>query len=160
MNELRDDIARRASALLGSLTGEQRGLVAGSLDDPDRREWTYLPGDRPGLSIEHLTDEQRRRAEELIVAAHSDVGATLALGVVATERIRRQLATGKDDVGGDRYWLRVWGDPDGDQPWGWRVNGHHLGVHVVVTEDAVTFTPHFIGAEPARVPSGPPRVSG
>jgi hypothetical protein len=155
VNELRDDIARRASALLGSLTGEQRGLVAGSLDDPDRRAWTYLPGDRPGLSLEHLTDEQRRRAEELIAAAHSDTGAALALGVVDTERIRRQLATGQADVGGDRYWLRIWGDPDGDRPWGWRVNGHHLGVHVVVTADAVTFTPHFIGAEPARVPSGP-----
>ena len=80
--------------------------------------------------------------------------------MVATERIRRQLATGKDDVGGDRYWLRVLGDPDGDQPWGWRVNGHHLGVHVVVTEDAVTFTPHFIGAEPAGSPPVPPKASG
>jgi hypothetical protein len=155
VSELEKDIARSAAALLASLSDEQRAVVAGSLDDPDLREWTYLPGDRPGLSFEHLTPEQRRCAEDLVVASHGELGADLALGVVATERIRRQLATGKDDVGGDRYWLRVWGDPDGDRPWGWRVNGHHLGVHVVVVGGAVTITPHFIGAEPARVPSGP-----
>ncbi|MDW5322237.1 DUF3500 domain-containing protein [Plantactinospora sp. KLBMP9567] len=35
------------------------------------------------------------------------------------------------------------GDPDGAEPWCWRINGHHLAVHVVVTPGGTTFTPHY-----------------
>jgi len=45
--------------------------------------------------------------------------------------------------------VRVLGDPSGDEPWGWRINGHHLAVHVIVAGDTTTLTPHFIGSEPA-----------
>lgn len=76
------------------------------------------------------------------------------MGAVEIERVRRELATGTP-TGGDRYWLRLLGDPTGDEPWGWRLNGHHLAVHVIVTRAGASLTPHFIGAEPARVPSGP-----
>ena len=55
---------------------------------------------------------------------------------------------------GDRYWVRVLGDPGGDEPWGWRINGHHLAVHAIVVGDTTTLTPHFIGSEPAVIPPG------
>ena len=51
--------------------------------------------------------------------------------------------------------MRVLGDPAGDEPWGWRINGHHLAVHAIVVGDRTTLTPHFIGSEPAVIPSGP-----
>ncbi len=103
--------------------------------------------------MEHLTDAQHTLAVELLRSAHSPEGGDLAFGAVEVERVRRELATGSPPAG-DRYWLRVLGDPDGDQPWGWRINGHHLAVHVVVGPAGTTVTPHFIGSEPATVPSG------
>ncbi|WP_433384596.1 DUF3500 domain-containing protein [Actinoplanes sp. CA-142083] len=147
------DAQRCARALLASLDDQQRDLVRGDLADPGLRRWTYLPGDRPGLSMEHLTSAQHALAVELLRSAHSPEGGDLAVGVIEVERVRRELATGSPPAG-DRYWLRVLGDPDGDQPWGWRINGHHLAVHVVVGPAAVTLTPHFIGSEPATIPSG------
>lgn len=141
-------------ALLASLDDRQRELVRGDLDDPGLRTWTYLPGDRPGLPVEHLTSAQHELVVELLRSAHSPAGAELAVGAIEVERIRRELAAGAPPDG-DRYWLRALGDPDGDQPWGWRINGHHLAVHVVVTPAGTTVTPHFVGAEPAVVPSGP-----
>ena len=147
------DARRCALALLASLDDRQRGLVRGELADPGLRRWTYLPGDRPGLSMEHLTDAQHTLAVELLRSAHSPEGGDLAVGALEVERIRRELATGSPPAG-DRYWLRVLGDPDGEQPWGWRINGHHLAVHVVVGPAGTTLTPHFIGSEPATVPSG------
>ncbi|MFF5288105.1 DUF3500 domain-containing protein [Paractinoplanes globisporus] len=147
------DARRCALALLASLDERQRGLVRGDLADAGLRRWTYLPGDRPGLSMEHLTDAQHTLAVELLRSAHSPEGGDLAFGAVEVERVRRELATGSPPAG-DRYWLRVLGDPDGDQPWGWRINGHHLAVHVVVGPAGTTVTPHFIGSEPATVPSG------
>jgi hypothetical protein len=140
-----------ARALLASLDEEQRRMVGGDVADSGLRQWTYLPGDRPGLPMEHLTAEQHTLAIELLRSAD---GNDLAIGAVEIERVRRELVSGSPPAG-DRYWLRVLGDPDGDAPWGWRINGHHLAVHVVVTAGGTTYTPHFIGSEPAVVPSGP-----
>lgn len=145
---------RCALALVASLDEQQRRLVRGDLADSDLRRWTYLPGDRPGLSMEHLTSAQHTLAVELLRSAHSSAGGDLAVGAVEIERVRRELATGSPPAG-DRYWLRVLGDPNGELPWGWRINGHHLAVHVVVAPGGTTITPHFIGSEPAVVPSGP-----
>jgi hypothetical protein len=143
-----------ARALVAGADPQQARLLGESLDDPRLREWTYLPGDRPGLSLEQMTGEQRDSALTLIESAHGLVGAELAVGVMQVERIRRELVSGAP-VDGDRYWFRVLGDPGAGEPWGWRVNGHHLAVHVIVADGGVSLTPHFIGSEPAEVPSGP-----
>ena len=145
--------ARCASALLGSLSDAELELTRGSLDDPRLTEWTYLPGERPGLPVEGLGAEQHALVIELLRFAHSPEGAELAVGAIEVERVRRELATGSPPDG-DRYWVRMLGDPDGDRPWGWRINGHHLAVHAVVVGDRFTVTPHFLGSEPAQVPSG------
>jgi Protein of unknown function (DUF3500) len=149
-----DDARRCSRALLSSLDDHQRRLVHGDVAGHDFRRWTYLPGDRPGLSMEHLTDAQHALAVELLRSAHSAEGGDLAVGAVEVERVRRELATGSPPSG-DRYWVQVLGDPDAGEPWGWRINGHHLAVHVVVTDGGITYTPHFIGSEPAVIPSGP-----
>ncbi|MPZ26215.1 MAG: DUF3500 domain-containing protein [Micromonosporaceae bacterium] len=154
MTTAADDAHRCARALLASLDEQQRRLVRGDLGDSGLRQWTYLPGDRPGLSMEYLTGTQHALAVELLRSAHSSEGGDLAVGAVEIERVRRELATGSPPEG-DRYWLRVLGDPDGDEPWGWRINGHHLAVHVIVAPGGTTITPHFVGSEPAVVPSGP-----
>ena len=78
-----------------------------------------------------------------------------AKGAIELERVRRRLATGSDELDGDRFWFRVFGNPATDDVWAWHVNGHHLAVHVTVTGAGVATTPSFLGAEPARVPSGP-----
>ncbi len=145
--------ARSARALLASLTTAELALARGSLDDPRLTQWSYLPGDRPGLPVEGLGSTQHDLVIELLRSAHSPEGADLAVGAIEVERVRRELTTGSRP-GGDRYWVRILGDPRGDAPWGWRINGHHLAVHVVVARDTFTVTPHFLGAEPARGPSG------
>ncbi len=154
MHQTADPTARTALALLDALDDAQADQARGSLSDPRLREWSYLPGDRPGLSLEDLGSAQHALVLELLDAAHSAAGAELAVGAIEVERVRRELATGAAPSG-DRYWVRVLGDPSGDEPWGWRINGHHLAVHVVVAGDTTTLTPHFIGSEPAVIPSGP-----
>ncbi|WP_326795975.1 DUF3500 domain-containing protein [Streptomyces sp. NBC_01808] len=144
-----------ARALLSVLAPEQvRELRAGParLDAPELREWKYVPGPRPGLSTEELDDDQRAAVDALLAAAHSAHGGRLAAGAIEVERHRRELV---GRPGPDRYWLRLLGDPDGEGPWGWRMNGHHLAVHVLITPAGLRVTPHFVGSEPAVVASGP-----
>ncbi|MFJ8806451.1 DUF3500 domain-containing protein [Streptomyces sp. NPDC102490] len=144
-----------ARALLAVLEPEQERVlraVPDRLDAPELREWTYLPGPRPGLRTEELDDRQRELVDALLVTAHSAAGAELVRGAIEVERHRRARS---GPLGPDRYWVRLLGDPEGDEPWGWRLNGHHLAVHVLVTAAGVRVTPHFVGAEPARIGSGP-----
>jgi hypothetical protein len=74
---------------------------------------------------------------------------------MSTERHRRELVGGKP-VPGDKYWIRIHGDPAVHRSWGWQLNGHHIAVHVWVDdEEVVAVTPHFLGAEPATIGHGP-----
>lgn len=150
---LQGALTRAATALLEQLDEQQRGLVVTTLDDPAWTRWSYLPGDRPGLSLEGADAGLLGLVNELIVVSHSELGASHVRGAMAVERERRRSVTGVAPDG-DRYWLRVHGTPAADGAWAWRLNGHHVGVHVMVDGDGATFTPHFIGAEPAHIRSG------
>ncbi|WP_409061922.1 DUF3500 domain-containing protein [Streptomyces sp. SYP-A7185] len=150
-----DRMREAVHALLGVLEPEQvRALRAGPdrLDAPELREWTYLPGSRPGLATDCLDARGREAVDAVLAAAHGAAGAELARGAIEVERYRRASAGA---TGGDRYWVRLLGDPEGDAPWAWRMNGHHLAVHVLITSTGLRVTPHFIGAEPARIADGP-----
>ncbi|KNX37487.1 DUF3500 domain-containing protein [Luteipulveratus halotolerans] len=151
-----ESMSELVAALMTSLSSQQRAQVAGALDDPRLREWTYLPGDRPGLPLADLDAEQHALALRLVASTESAAAAGRAVGAIETERVRRTLAAGVEPpAGSDRYWLRVLGTP-GEQPWGWRINGHHLAVHVVVAAGECSVTPQFVGAEPAVLPDDSP----
>lgn len=52
--------------------------------------------------------------------------------------------------------MTVFGEPGGASPWGWRFQGHHLSVNVTdLGAHGQVVAPLFVGANPARVPSGP-----
>jgi hypothetical protein len=149
-----------AVELLASLSPELRDRLTAPFDTPDHQVWTYLPGDRPGVTMGELSVDQRRLALRLLEIALSERGLADAHSVMFTEALRRglpQTVPGSSVDLGDqqRYFLRVLGDPGGFEPWAWRINGHHLALHVTFASGAVGFTPQFFGAEPAMVLSEP-----
>ncbi|MFI5707968.1 DUF3500 domain-containing protein [Kribbella sp. NPDC051620] len=149
-----------AFELLAALSPGLRAKATAPFDTPDHQVWTYLPGDRPGVTLGELSVEQRRLALRLLEIALSERGLADARSVMFTEAIRRGLPQAEPgssvDVGSEqRYFLRVLGDPAGMDPWAWRLNGHHIALHVTFVSGAIGFTPQFFGAEPATVLSGP-----
>ncbi len=146
--------------LLRSLSPEQRELLQAAFDTPDHQEWTYLPGERPGLPLSALTPAQQQLALRLIALGCSERGLADALGVLDSEVILRGIpalpesGNWEGTVLGGRYYLRILGDPAGFEPWAWRLNGHHLAIHLTLVDGAISFTPSFIGANPAVAPSG------
>ena len=127
------------------------------LSDPGFREWSYLPGPRAGLSLAELTADQRETALTLLDTGCSVAGAQTARAVIELDTIRRQLGGGDPQPGDDRFWFRVFGTPSAEGAWAWRVNGHHLAVHVTAAGGDLTVTPSFFGSEPATVLTGPHR---
>lgn len=155
-----DQTREAAQALLGSLDPGQREKISASFDTPDHDVWTYLPGDRPGITLGELSADQRELAMRLLELALSERGLADARSVLFAEAVRRGLPQTEPgstiDVGSDqRYFLRILGDPAGLEPWAWRINGHHLALHVTMVDGGIGFTPQFFGAEPAEVLSGP-----
>lgn len=146
-----------AAAFLDSLSPEQKSQATAPFDSPDHREWTYLPGPRPGLALADMSDDQRERALRLLDTGLSEQGGASARGIMALESTLRHLEEQQGlnaDHRDPRYfWFRVLGDPRGEAPWAWRANGHHLAVHLTIVGDAVAATPQFFGANPARVPT-------
>jgi hypothetical protein len=59
-------------------------------------------------------------------------------------------------VAASRLFFSVFGTPSPKQPWGWRVEGHHISLHfTVVNGTLVASSPTFFGSNPAEVREGP-----
>ncbi|MEU4193820.1 DUF3500 domain-containing protein [Kribbella sp. NPDC026611] len=147
--------------LLASLTPAQLDKIRAPFDTPDHKDWTYLPGDRPGLPLSDLTPGQQDLAKRLVEIGCSERGAADSWAVLDAEVLLRGIPPLPDtgawegSVLGGRYLLRVLGDPSGVEPWAWRLNGHHLAIHVTLVDGAISFTPQFLGSNPAEVREGP-----
>ncbi len=159
-----DQIRAATQDLLAALTPEQRQKISAPFDTPDHQIWTYLPGAVPGLPLHELSAEQEALVMRLLELVYSERGLTDFRGVLVSEIIVRGLTDPIEvaETGGwagsrvgDRYYLRVLGDPGGTEPWAWRLNGHHLALHVTLVDGAIAFTPQFFGSNPAEVRSGP-----
>lgn len=141
-----------ATQLLGQLNDEQRSLAALPFGDDAARRWIeYRPQPRPGACLALLTPAGRKAAHRLLATALSDRAFAQAMAIVALEEVldrREQGALGRH-IGG--YWVSVFGDPAAGDAWSWRFEGHHLSVTMTVLGDAVSPTPVFLGANPARV---------
>jgi hypothetical protein len=156
-------MAEAANRLLAALDEPQRRTACFGFDDPERFTWHYTPGPRAGLPLADMTAPQQAAAHRLLEAGLSERGARTARAVIDLETVLGVLEREAGHAGWQRrdpglYHVSVFGDPAGDGPWAWRVNGHHLAVHLTVVGADVASTPLFFGANPARVPADGSRV--
>lgn len=147
--------------LVDRLDTEQRGRAVVPFDADLHKQWTYLPGQRPGIRLGDLSEEQLEAGLDLLQLVHSVRGWSDTQLVIRIEAARRELSlqqAGRAVVDPYRdlpYWLVVLGNASGSDPWAWRINGHHLLAQATVVGDQVSGVPHFFGAEPATVLEGP-----
>lgn len=158
------DMAQSARAFLDALSPPQRKAASRPFTDASRHAWNFLPGARAGLALGTLSDAQRRVAFVFIRSGLSDRGYTRLRGVRTLEGVlraalgpqRRRASPNWRDPG--LYYLAIFGPPGANQPWGWRLEGHHLSLNFTCIPDRPCIaTPFFFGANPARVGAGPHR---
>jgi hypothetical protein len=108
-----------------------------------------------------MTTSQRDALDVLLGTALSGEGVRSAAAIRHHETILRALEAGDGRVrvpprDSGLYFASVFGTPAPDSAWGWRFEGHHLSVNVTqVAREVPIVAPLFMGANPARVPSGP-----
>src|ERR1700758_1458469 len=141
-----------ALALLAALDDQQRALAAQPFEDDAARRWLeYRPRSRPGASIAQMSPVPRKAAHRLLATGLSEHAYAQAMSIIALEEVldrREQWRRGRHS---NDYWVRVFGEPAGEAPWSWRVEGHHLSVTMNVAGDQVSPAPVFLGANPACV---------
>ena len=157
-------MAGAAAAWLGSLDGAQRAVASGSVpdhgaSDAERRRWFYTPTDHGGLTLHQQRPAQQRAAMRLVSTGLSPAGYVTVATTMGLENVLDQVEGFVTLFDRDRgrdpglYYLRVFGEPGGDRPWGWRFGGHHVSLNNLVVDGVlVSTTPCFMGADPASSP--------
>lgn len=144
------EIAEATRGFLDLLDDGQRAVAVRDVADDDlRTRWAYTPGQRPGLGYGDLTRDQRKAVHRLLSCVLSPHAYAQTTAIMALEDVLDDREGGTRDRHQGDYWTVLLGEP-GDEPWGWRVEGHHLSVSVVVADGRVSATPFFLGAHPAR----------
>ena len=150
------DAASAAQALVALLDEAGREKALFSLDDEERFNWHFVPRSRNGLPLADMTTEQRAAAHDLLQAAMSSQGFLKASAIIELERILGLLEGRPERRDPENYYVAIFGDPSSEGPWAWRFEGHHLSLNFSSPSGLLTVTgPAFMGANPARVPSGP-----
>ncbi|HTQ94157.1 MAG TPA: DUF3500 domain-containing protein [Streptosporangiaceae bacterium] len=158
-------MADAAAAWLDALDPTQRAVAGGgppSADggsDAERRRWFYTPTDHGGLTLEAQRPAQQQLAHRLVASGLSVAGYVTVATIVGLDNVLDQVEGWSVDWGRERgrdpglYYLRVFGEPGGAAPWGWRFGGHHVSLNNLVVDGAVrSTTPCFFGADPAVSP--------
>ena len=151
-----ESVVAAADAFLAALTEQQRAKTVFPVDDPEWRKWMnqhfYR---RQGVSFEEMDDKQRNVAFALLEASLSAKGLKLSRDIMRLNHTLGELnASNFEEYGEWLYWITIMGDPSGDEPWGWQLDGHHLVVNYFVLGDQVVMSPVFVGSEPVVAESG------
>jgi hypothetical protein len=158
-------MATAAAAWLDALHPAQRAAAAGSgpsLDaesDAERRRWFYTPTDHGGLPLGAQRPAQQRLAHQLVATGLSAAGYVTVATIIGLDNVLDYVEGWSVDWGRERgrdpglYYLRVFGEPGGAGPWGWRFGGHHVSLNNLIADGMVrSTTPCFLGADPAVSP--------
>jgi hypothetical protein len=155
--------AKPLNEFLQSLPAELRKRASFSIDSPERTQWYFVPRERVGVPLLDLDDRQSELLGPVLASALSPEGLLEARGVLKHENILRRVETeaGVDATRRDpgKYYISAFGDLKAGSPWSWRFEGHHLSINVTHVPGPPSIptivAPVFVGANPARVLSGP-----
>src|ERR1700761_8631159 len=163
--EVATRMAETATAWLAALEPDQRAQAtrpapgAGRESETERQRWFYTPTDHGGLPLGPPTSAQQRLAHQLVASGLSRAGYVTVATIIGLENILDHAESWVADWERDRgrdpelYYLRVYGEPGGAEPWGWRVGGHHVSLNNLIVDGRVqAMTPCFLGADPATSP--------
>jgi hypothetical protein len=131
----------------------------------DRETWFYTPTEHGGLVLHDMTPQQQENAHRLAVTGLSRGGYVTAATLMGLENILGaledhidlfpNLPRGRDPMA---YFVTIFGDPAGSDPWAWRFAGHHMSLHYTVAKEGVRPLPTFFGADPAESQAVGPQI--
>jgi hypothetical protein len=136
------------------LDASQRKEACVSFKDLARFDWHYVPRMRKGLTLKDMNPAQKAKAFEMVKLVMSTKGYQKTLDIVDLENVLRVVEnrpandTYRDP---ENYSFMVFGTPGPAEPWGWRMEGHHIALQFTSVNGEISFTPGFMGSNPGTV---------
>lgn len=124
------------------------------LDSEAREDYSFWPRQREGLTLAQMTAQQRVLAHQLLETLLSAQGYLEVQSIWSLEEVLQARETASFARGIEHYAFAIFGVPGADEPWGWRIDGHHVSLNVTIVGDQLSVTPSFFGANPGRVDVG------
>jgi hypothetical protein len=148
-----------AANFLASLSPEQKAKTQYALNDEARRTfWHYTPIPRDGLPLAEMDRPQQQLAQKLVAAGLSEGGfgiASVIMGLETTLDMREGWTRPLPGRDSRLFYLRIFGEPGDQEPWGWSFEGHHISLNYTIAQGQIVApTPTFFGANPAGSPLG------
>ncbi len=153
-------MASAAEAFVATLGPEERAAAVFPYASDERLHWHFIPNEmfpRKGLAFRRMSAAQQDKAHALLKTGLSQKGYLTATAIIGLEDVLRAIESSPRFARSPLdYQFSVFGTPGARGLWGWRVEGHHLSVHVAIRDGRVVSTsPLFTGANPAEVREGP-----
>jgi Protein of unknown function (DUF3500) len=152
------EMAHAADNLWKALTDDQKKKAGYAFKDDQRYDWHFIPKARKGLPWKEMTPAQQALAHGLLASGMSSRGYIQAQTIMSLEAILKEIEgpNGAMVRDSELYYFTIFGTPGGKDPWGWRVEGHHLSLNFTVSGDkGAVGGPTFMGANPGEVRTGP-----
>ncbi len=150
------DLSDRAGKFLNTLSPEIKQKATFPFDHSERFNWHFIPRERKGASFHDFDEQQRQAALNLLKASLGDPGVKKTEAIFELENVLRIVEdrpandTYRDP---EKYYFSIFGDPNGEKPWGWRLEGHHVSLNFSSAKnEIISSTPTFLGSNPAIVP--------
>ncbi|MCH2317453.1 MAG: DUF3500 domain-containing protein [SAR202 cluster bacterium] len=153
------EITQAASAFLRSLSADQKAKATFHYLDGERIFWYYPPMNRHGLPLRDMDKNQRSLAMAIVEKTLDPVAYHRTKQIIDHESILGPIEKEAGVISFSRnpelYYWTIFGEPGGEDPWGWRAEGHHVSLHFSIWGDKIiATTPFFFGANPAEVLKG------
>ena len=149
-------------AFLKILDNEKLSKAFLPYETEERRNWFFVPIERKGLPLMDMNEPQRDAALKLIKASVSESAGKTTLSIMQLEVILKQieklpLESNRRHSG--KFYFSIFGTPDAQKLWGWRIEGHHVSLNFSSENGKIiSGTPLFLGSNPAIVPEGYPEA--
>lgn len=154
-------MVERAQAFLDALDDNQHDTATTDFGSDEHRRFEFLPplsAPRDGLSMKDMTMEQQMLLGGFLQSAMSQAGYMKIEAIRALESVLAMQESGMpvtDNRDPENYFVQFFGVPvvRGEEPWGFRFEGHHLSVQAGVIDCSVfSATPAFWGVSPQLDP--------
>jgi Protein of unknown function (DUF3500) len=150
----------RSAALrvLELLTDAERARYRYPIDAREWRAWSnpefvIYP---VGLRLEDLAEPAALAVLDLLRASLSPEGYELVTKLMDLNGFLGRLVDLPTVMNPRSYCVALFGDPTGDEPWGWQLFGHHVALNFLAVGGRHVVAPVFLGAEPALTSDGEP----
>jgi len=147
-------MAKALRALSSGLPPDRRAGLHFPFAGDERFEWFFVPRARHGVPLGDLDAAGLERAHTLLRAGLGDSGYSKVTGIIGLEPVLKELEGGSERRDPRRYYVRIFGEPGGREPWGWSFEGHHVSLNYTLAGGRLAATPSFLGANPAEVRHG------